>query len=198
MGSKEIDTAALDRDLQNLPKAKRGWLRRTGKWALILLLFIVVGGGGFAYWLIYQRVFGHEAYQHAMTKIAANKDIKAALGEPITTRMTNPGPAIRQESTETNILWTITGPSGKEAKAHVYQQKRSGKWETIISEVTMPDGNKISLIDEEEGGAPPFQSPAAPSFDPNAKPTDKPADNAANDSMPEDLSPNIPQPEEAK
>lgn len=198
MSSKEIDTAALDRDLEKLPKPKRGGFRRVMKWILLLLLLIIVGGGGFAYWLIYQRVFSNEAYQHAMTKIAANKDIKAVLGEPITTRMTNPGPSMRQESTETNLLWTITGPTGKEAKVHVFQRLMSGKWETIISEVTMPDGKKISLVDEDEGGAPPFPAPGgAPAFDPNAKPADKSADKP-NENMPDDLSPNIPPPEEAK
>jgi hypothetical protein len=197
MSSKEIDTAALDRDLQNLPKREPSRFRRIMKWILLLLLTIVIGGGGFAYWLIYQRVFSHEAYQQAMKKIAAKEDIKAVLGEPITTRMTNPGPAIRQESTETNVLWTITGPTGKEAKARVFQRLMNGKWETITSEVTMPDGKKISLIDEDEGGAPPFAAPAAPAFDPNAKPADKPADKS-NESMPDDLSPNIPPPEESK
>jgi hypothetical protein len=197
MSSKEIDTAALDRDLQKLPKREPSRFRRIMKWTLLLLLLIVVGGGGFAYWLIYQRVFNHEAYQHAMSKIAANKDIKAVLGEPVTTRMTNPGPAMRQESTETNVLWTITGPTGKEAKVRVFQRLTNGKWETITSEVTMPDGKKISLIDEDEGGAPPYQAPGAPAFDPNAKPDDKSADKS-NENMPEDLSPNIPPPEEPK
>ncbi len=197
MSSKEIDTAELDRDLQKLPKSEHGRFRRVVKWVLFLLLLILVGGGGFAYWMIYQRVFSHEAYQQAMRKIVDNKDIKAALGEPIKTRMTNPGPSIRQESTETNILWTIAGPTGKEAKVHVFQRLMSGKWETSISEVTLPDGKKISLIDE-DGGAPPFQAPSAPPFDPNAKPSDKPSNKPADENMPEDLSPNIPPPEESK
>jgi hypothetical protein len=193
MSGKDIDLAALDRDLQNLKKPTRGWFGSNWKWFVpLFLLLIIAVGGGVAYYLVYQRVFNHEAYQHAMGKIHENKEIKDSLGEPIKTRMTNPGPSIRQESTETNLLWTIVGSSGKEAKVHVFQRLMNGKWETIISEVIMPDKKKISLIDEEEGGAPPFQAPPATPAD--ANPSEKPKE----ETMPDDLTPQIPAPEESK
>jgi hypothetical protein len=193
MSEKDIDLAALDRDLQKLGKPPRGWFSSNWKWFVpVLLLLILLVGGGIAYYLIYQRVFSHEAYQQSMSKILENKEIKESLGEPVKTRFTNPGPSIRQDSTETNILWTLAGSSGKEAKAHVFQRLMDGKWETIIAEVTLPSGKKVSLIDEEEGGAPPFQPQAAPA--PEAKTPDKPA----TENMPDDLSPKIPAPEETK
>ncbi len=195
MSKNDIDLAALDRDLQKLKKPPRGWFRRNWKWFVpVLLMLVIVAGGGFAYWWIYQRVFSHEAYRQAMSKIRESKEIGASLGEPISTRYTNPGPSIREDSDETNILWTITGPTGKEAKVHVFQRLMSGKWETVISEVTLPDGKKISLIEDEAGGAPLFQPQAAPPAGATAKPSDKPTE----ENMPEDLSPNIPPPEESK
>jgi hypothetical protein len=196
MSEKDIDLAALDLDLQKLKKPQRGWFGRNWKWFVpVFLLLVVVIGGGVGYYMIYQRVFNHEAYQQAMAKILENKEIKEFLGEPIKTKMSNPGPTLRQEATETNILWTIVGSTGKEAKARVFQRLNttSGKWETVTAEVTLPGKRPISLVEEEEGeGPPPFQPPAASPA--NANPPDK----AKEEDLPEDLTPNIPSPEESK
>jgi hypothetical protein len=194
MDAKNIDLAALDRDLQKLGKPTRGWFARNWKWFLpvLLLLVIVVGGGGFVCWQ-YQKVFGNEAYQQAMSKILENKEIKASLGEPIKTLYLNPAPSIRQESNETNILWTIVGSSQKQAKVHIFQRLMGGKWETIIAEVALPEGKKVSLIDEEDGNvAKPFSPPAA--SDAKANPPAK----ASEENLPEDLAPKIPTVEDSK
>jgi hypothetical protein len=195
MSANDIDLKALDRDLQKLGKPPRGWFSRNWKWLVpvLLLLIIVVGGGGYACWF-FQRVFGNEAYKHSMTKILENKVIKASLGEPIQTVYLSPAPSIRKDASETDILWTIAGSAEKQAKVHVFQRLMSGKWETSIADVTLPDGKKVSLIDEEEGGAPLFQPQVTPAPDENANPPGKPAE----ENMPDDLSPKIPSPEDSK
>ncbi|MCC6126234.1 MAG: hypothetical protein IT426_14850 [Pirellulales bacterium] len=195
MSAKEIDLAALDRDLQNLKKPPKSRWARFFRWFLAILLLLLLAGGGGAYWF-FQRVLSHEAYLHAMRKIGENEEIKTNLGAPITTIYLSPAPSIRQDSSETDILWTIAGSSGKQAKVHVFQRLMNGKWETSIAEVTLPDGKsgrKVSLIEEDDaGGAPLFNPQAAPPAD--APPPAKPAE----ETMPEDLTPSIPKPEEAK
>jgi hypothetical protein len=196
MSKNDIDVAALERDLQKLKKPQRGWFGRNWKWFLpvLILLLIVLGGGVYAAWE-FNKVLGHEAYKKAMAKIRENEEIKKSLGEPITMVYLSPAPAIRKETTETDILWTIAGSSGKQAKVHIFQRLMSGKWETTIADATLPDGKKVSLEDE-EGGAPPFvpQGNPAPA-DGNAAPPSKPTE----ESMPDDLmTPNIPTAEESK
>ena len=198
MGTSDVDLKALDADLQELPKPKRGWFARNWKWFLpvLVLLIIVAGGGGYAGWF-YHKVFGNEASRHAMSKIAENKDIVAALGEPIKCLYLSPTPSIRQDASETDIHWTIVGSSEKQAKVHIFRRLMNGKWETVTADVTLPDGKKISLIGDDEGEvAPPFNPQPPPTAD--AKPGDKAAGKPADENMPEDISPNIPPPEESK
>jgi len=194
MSANDIDLAALDHDLQKLGKPPRGWFSRNWKWfvPVLILSIIVAGGGGYAGWF-FQRVLGHEAYKHVMSKIRENKDIIARLGEPIKTIYLSPAPSIRKEERETDILWTIVGSAEKQAKVHVFQRLMNGKWETSIAEVTFPDGKKVSLIDEDDGNvAKPFNPQPVPAAD--ANPPGKPVD----ENMPDDLSPKIPSPEESK
>jgi hypothetical protein len=194
MSTNKIDLEALGRDLQKLDKPQRGWFGRNWKWfvPLLLLLIVVVVGAGYGCWF-YQRILGNEAYQKAMVKIAADKDIVTALGESIKLRYFSPTPSFRRDAGETDILWTVVGSAEKQAKVHVFQRLMSGKWETIISEIVLPNNKKISLIDEDEGNAPPpFVPQTTPAADSNS--TEKPSE----ENMPDDLSPNIPSPEGVK
>jgi hypothetical protein len=197
MSKNDIDVAALERDLQKLKKPQRGWFGRNWKWfvPVFILLVIVLGGGGYAAWQ-FNKVLGHEAYQKAMVKIRENEEIKKSLGEPITMIYLSPAPAIRKDDTETDILWTIAGSSGKQAKAHIFQRLMGGKWETTIAEVTLPDVNKPISLEDEEGGAPPFVPEGNPATaDGNGTPATKPTE----EMMPDDImTPNIPTADEAK
>lgn len=201
MSEKKVDLDALARDLKGMEKPRTGRLRWILKWFVVLVLLVVVGGGAFAYWQ-YQKVLGNEAFKQAMKKIRESAEIKTALGEPVELVYVRPAPSIRQEAGEIDILWTVAGPSGVQAKAHVFQRLMVGKWETVIADATLPDGKKVSLLDENDENAPP---PFVPSAANEAKP-DMPVNPSGNpppgkqeeENLPDDLAPKMPPVEDAK
>jgi hypothetical protein len=169
---KDIDMAALNKDLQQVvePKKRRGWFRRNWRWFVpALLLTIVVVGGGALYWFFFVRVYNLKVCQDAMQTIAADKGMRETLGELIqpvrrpASIFSKAGwqeimPNARVEKDEIDVIWTIEGPK-KQARAHLLAKRRQGRWDTVMLEVTPAGGKRVSIqqVGDENDAPPPFQ-----------------------------------------
>ena len=172
MSINDIGLAALEKDLQHLAQRKRrGWLRRNWLWFVpALILAIIVIGAGVAYWSFFISVYRLDVCQAAMQTIRKNKELQKKLGQPIGVvwwPSRSAAPNARIEEAEKDVTWYIEGPKGR-GKAQLKARLRAGQWQTIEFKVTdLPDGTKVLLDAEDEGGdAPP--SPYEP-----PKPGDK-------------------------
>jgi len=150
MKIEDIDMAALDKDLRKLTQTpkQRGWFRRNWKWVVPLdLLITVVIVGGVLYWAFFTRVYNLDVCQKAMLAIGSTPTVLEALGEPIQPvkwPSQEAMPNARVEDSEIDVRWIIEGPKGQ-AKAHVNSRNRQGEWDTVVLEVTLPDGKKIPI-----------------------------------------------------
>jgi hypothetical protein len=167
MNMDNIDLEALQRDLEAFAREQeqRSWFRKNWLWFVpVLLLTVIVLGGGAVYWSLFLRIYRLDLCQAAMRTIQADRDLQKTLGQPIQVvyRPTREAaPSGRIEDDEIDLLWRIEGPNG-EARSHLLAKRRQGKWETIVLEVTLPNGRKVSLADAVGGGAddaPPFDAP---------------------------------------
>ena len=130
---------------------------------------LIAIGAGWGYWVFFGQVHYLEEYRSAMAKIEANDQLRSKLGAPIHAAGWPP-PSPRLEGREREVRWDIQGPKGR-AKAHLLARKMQGKWEFIIMEVTLHDGEKVSLLDAHEANdAPPFiQGPKPEDGQPKTK-----------------------------
>ena len=190
MSENDIDLAALDRDLQKLPKSQRGWWSRNWKRLVLLLVLLLVAGVAYSGWY-FSRLLRNESYQQAMRKISENKEVTAALGEPIKLVYFAPPPSFFSDGDNFEMRWEVIGFTQKQAKAHVKTRLMNGKWETVLMEIKLPGGKNTTLTDDEGGNLPPIFN-APPAGDKGS------SDKTSEDTMPDDLSPKIPPPEESK
>jgi hypothetical protein len=163
---KEVKHAAAERP-------RPGWWRHNGRRLLVVLLLLVVIVAAGGYWMLIGRIRHLDAYQKAMQTIQSDKDVQAALGQPI--KAANwPPPSARLEDRERDIRWDIEGPKGR-AGSHVFSKLMEGKWETIVLEVTLPDGKKLPLNEPgDDNVAKPFDGGGKADNKPdNKKPDDK-------------------------
>lgn len=155
--SKDVGPAAVDRNSPESARKRRGWFGRNWLWFIIvdLLVFIAIGAG-WGYWSFFGRVYCLDEYRSAMEKIAGSDQLRSKLGEPIQAAGWPP-PSPRLEGHEREVRWDIQGPKGR-AKAHVLARLMQGKWEFILMEVTLANGRKVSLVEEngDAGDAPPW------------------------------------------
>jgi hypothetical protein len=150
MKMKDVDMAALDKDLRKLtqPAKQRGWFRRNWKWVVPLdILLLVAIGAGVLYWAFYTRIYNLDVCQEAMVAIGSTPAVMEVLGEPIQpvvrpSRET--APSARIDDSEIDVIWRIEGPKDH-AKAHVLSRKRQGEWEIIVLDVTLSNGKKIPI-----------------------------------------------------
>jgi len=124
------------------------------RWGFWLIVLIVLGGAA-VYWALYARIYRLDECRQTMQNIAANEEVRNALGQPIEPTGWRP-PSARLEAGERDVRWEVAGPKGQ-AKAHVNSRQRQGEWEIVVMEIVLPDGKKISLA--EDGGAPKFEAP---------------------------------------
>jgi hypothetical protein len=180
------DLAALDRDVQGLPpqEKKRGWWSRNWLWfvpTLLLTLIILccgcpVGIGYLVFSKALDEMYKLPVFQEGMKKIEADPQVKKEIGEPIVI-VRWPPPSFRIDQTdgrgEADVRWEIDGSKGR-AKAHLTARLTGDKWETIVLEVVLPSGKKVSLLTEGEGEG---KAPLFEGTKPNATPTEnnKPA-----------------------
>ncbi|MGW8257865.1 MAG: cytochrome c oxidase assembly factor Coa1 family protein [Thermoguttaceae bacterium] len=117
------------------------------KWfvALLVLVLLVAVVGGLV--LKYGKRFS-DPYKMGMARIAADKQVQASFGQPVSDVCWMPGGEVGTE--EANLYWDLAGPKGK-GKANVKARLMNGKWEIVMVEVTLPEGEKIVLPDK--GGA---------------------------------------------
>jgi hypothetical protein len=157
------------------------------KWVVLLVILVVLAGGGWvAYGEIGAKLRATDAYRIALDKIRKDSTVKNEIGAPINDSWRTAG---RADANEADLLFTVSGFLNW-AKVHAHAKPIQGKWELDTLDVTVAgSGRVLHLMNEEEGGAPPFEaskttetpSPdaaAAPAGD--AKPADaaKPQENA--------------------
>jgi hypothetical protein len=163
MSSKDVD-----------PAKRRGWLRRNWLWFIpTLLLALIVLGAGVGYWWLFVRVYRLDVCRAAMQTIQNDKELQEKLGQPIGVvwwPSRSAAPSARIEEREKDVLWSIEGPKGR-AKVRLLAQMRVGQWQTVILDVTLPDGEKVSPKEagDNEGDAPPFQAPKPAGKTPESK-----------------------------
>jgi hypothetical protein len=172
MSTDGLDLTAIDKHVQEYAKQKRGgWLRRNWKWFVPLdLLVTLLVVAGVLYWVFYTRVYRLNVCQDAMCSIATDPDVQKALGDPIDPAAwpsRESVPSARIDDSEIDIRWEIKGPKGS-AKAHALSKKRQGKWETVVLEVTLPDGKKKPIHAPGGDDAPAF-NPGGQGASPAAK-----------------------------
>lgn len=168
MSMDKFDLQALDKDLQEFGRQQkqRGWWSRNWLWFVptLLLSTVVVCCGclGGVFYFVVNAVYEQEMFKDAMAKIEANDVLQKELGQPITF-VRWPPPAFSMNQTngsgEADIRWEIEGPKGH-ANAHVHARLTGDRWETVILEVVLPNGKKVSLAAEDGGdNAPIFVTP---------------------------------------
>ncbi|MEN6459630.1 MAG: cytochrome c oxidase assembly factor Coa1 family protein [Thermoguttaceae bacterium] len=143
---------------------KRGWFKRHWLWFLPTLVVLIAAlGAGVAYWSLFVSIYRLDVVQAAMKTIKADKTLQEKLGAPLH-KVWWPSreaiPNARIEEREKDVLWNIHGTKGV-AKAHVLAQMRLGQWQTVLLEVTLADGKKISLGGggDKADDAPVYQAP---------------------------------------
>ena len=163
MSKQDVDREDLDEDLDeeepaSAPKRQRGWWSQNWLWFLpMLLLAIVLLGGGGIYWSLFTRVFQLDVCQSGMQAIQASSEVQRALGQPVTLVRWGFPPSARLEAGERDVRWDVEGPQGR-AKAHVHARQMQGQWAIDLLEVTLGNGQRLSLAagDDNVGEAPPF------------------------------------------
>jgi len=173
----EIERSALAKNFAR-KRHERGWWSRNWLWFLpVLLLGLIVLGGAAAYWSLFLRVYRLEVCRATMELIQADKTLEAALGHPIQA-IYRPSreavPNARIEEDEIEVLWNVEGPKGS-AKARSLAKRRQGKWETVLSEVVLANGRKVSLAAAGEDDAPAFEPIQLKDLDPARKDNPPPA-----------------------
>ena len=164
MNMDNLDQATLDPNLQqSAPPKQRGWWSRNWLWFVpTLLLVLIVAGGGGVYWLLFVRVYNLKECRSAMQAIQADNNVQASLGQPIQPiywPSQEAAPSAQTDQSRIDIRWSIEGPKGR-AKAHTLVEQRQGQWQTVIVEVILTDGKKISIGSDAGGDvAPPFLGP---------------------------------------
>ncbi len=171
MSMKDIDLAALEKDLRALAarKRRRGWLRRNWLWFLpTLLLALIVLAAAVGYWWLFVRVYRLDVCRAAMQTIQNSKELQEKLGLPIGVvwwPSQSAAPNAQIEDRDIDVRWSIEGPKGR-AKAHAHAwMTREDKWE--LKSVTV-DGKEVPLPNT-GSEAPPFQSPKPAGKTPESK-----------------------------
>jgi hypothetical protein len=154
MSKEDIDRDDLDEDEEETShQRRRGWWSQNWRWFLpALLLAIVVLGGGAIYWALFTRVFHLGVVQSAMQAIQQSAEVDRALGQPITPVRWGVPPSTRLETDEQDVRWEIEGPQGK-AKAHVHARMQQGQWATDVLEVTLANGQRLTVAVGGDGGS---------------------------------------------
>jgi hypothetical protein len=174
MSQDDIDREDLDEDEEDddyAPGQPRGWWSQNWRWFLpTLLLAIVVLGGSGIYWSLFTRVFRLDVCQSGMQAIQASSEVQRALGQPITPVRWGFPPSARLEAGERDVRWDIEGPQGQ-AKAHVHARQLQGQWAIDLLEVTLGNGQRLSLAagDDNAGEAPAFAAPKPEAKKPESK-----------------------------
>ncbi|MBN1395167.1 MAG: hypothetical protein JW959_09100 [Pirellulales bacterium] len=157
----ENNDPAADREPAAPIRKRRGWWSRNWLWFVpVLLAALIVFAAGWAYWSFFGRVYCLTEYRTAMEKIVGSEQLRAELGAPIEAAGWPP-PSYRFDERERDVRWNVAGPNGR-AKAHVLAKLMRGKWEFVILEVALPNGEKVSLVEELGGMAPPPPFQGAP------------------------------------
>jgi len=128
---------------------RRGWWRRNW-WKLVLVVVLVplLGGGGFVAWK-YGPVMFSKPYRMAFEDLKHNRRVLDQLGEPLSGSWI-PGGGVDSESAR--LYFDIWGPkAGKPGKAQVAVQAgfRDGEWGFSQFEVTLADGQRLNLMEDE-------------------------------------------------
>ena len=133
---------------------KPDWFSRNWKWlvpGILLLPVLVLGGfGGCLFFGIQYGFKSSDVYKDAVSRVQTDPAVTTALGSPIepglfpySGNISGAGPVGHAE-----IDFPISGPKGS-ATVHLVADKKSGKWEFKVLEVTV-DGTdeKIDLLQE--------------------------------------------------
>ena len=163
MSTDNLGQGTFDQGMQDFgPLKPRGWWSRNWLWfvpTLLLGLVLLCCGCPIAIGLwMYGQVFNLEPFQVAMQKIEADETLRRELGEPIHA-IHWPPPSLLAEERDLDVRWDIEGPKGH-AKAHLKSRLMANRWEPVLLEVELPNGQKVLLVADEGGNdAPKFETP---------------------------------------
>ena len=133
---------------------KRGWWGRNWKWfvpvgcliPLVLAIAVCAGIVG----LVFQSMKSSWAYSEGVKLAVHNKEVVAALGEPVTPGWTVSGSVnVSGSSGHADLTIPLSGPRGK-GTLYVVARKEAGQWKFTRAEVEV-EGRKeridLLLID---------------------------------------------------
>ncbi len=110
----------------------RNWLQRNLRWALPLLVVLIVAGWALSSWMglrqMATRLEGSEPYREAMARAGHDPEVEAALGHPLRAKPF-PFGSISQfgEGGNASLVIRIQGPRGS-GKLDVRGQRSDGRW----------------------------------------------------------------------
>ena len=147
-------TAQIPPPLPSDPVPRAGWWRRHWKWAVPVIVAVLLGvflgavvlliGG------IGKVIRSSDVYTVALQQARAHPDVIAALGTPIEDGFLPSGSVSTSGSSgQADLTATLTGPNGS-ARLYIVAERARGRWDYEILEVAVDDGTGIDLRDTVE------------------------------------------------
>jgi hypothetical protein len=130
------------RDVEHFKKTQRKW-----GWAALVILVVVIPS---CIGSIMMTLKQSEAYQLSFSEIQRNEEVKASLGEPITSGIFVSGSiSTSGPDGKASLQYSLTGPKS-DGKAFVYATKHAGRWTLAQVVVDVPKAQKrIAVVGSE-------------------------------------------------
>lgn len=163
MSTENSILAAMEAELPNDQKPRRGWFRRNWLWfvpTLFLATILLCGGclsvfGYLGYNQYIAALCESSVYKKSFAKTTADAAVQSEVGQPIEL-VKWPPPVFADTDSGTEILCDLKGPKGV-AKMQVRLRKNDGRVETKI---ILPSGKQLSFdVSDGTNVAPTYQRP---------------------------------------
>ncbi len=135
---------------------KRGWWRRNRKRLAVVVVLLAVVGSGSVYYYVCGRILVSEPFKRAWDIVTHDKNVIAALGEPIGGGWTPHGNVTNDPAMpEARIIFGVSGPKGS-AKVTANGRRIDGIWGFPDFKVDLDGGKQIDVAADQPSDVPLF------------------------------------------